>query len=46
MADTASYYHAAYLVAAVLYVVYTVSLIVRRRGVQARLVALQRGESR
>ena len=46
MADTASYYHAAYLVAAVLYVVYTVSLIVRRRGVQARLVALKRGDSR
>lgn len=43
MADTASYYHAAYIVAAVLYVAYGVSLIVRRRRVRSRLAALQQG---
>ena len=41
MIDTASYYHAAYLVAAVLYVGYAASLIVRRRRVRARLAELQ-----
>lgn len=46
MADTASYYYAAYIVAGVLYAGYTVSLIVRRRSVRARLAALQRGDSR
>ncbi|HEY2065899.1 MAG TPA: hypothetical protein VGG84_08050 [Gemmatimonadaceae bacterium] len=46
MADTASYYHAAYIVAAILYVAYGASLIVRRRQVRARLAALQRSESR
>ena len=46
MADTAAYYHAAYLVAGVLYVAYAVSLIVRRRRTSARLAALQRGSLR
>jgi hypothetical protein len=40
MADTASFYHAAYIVASVLYVLYTASLVVRRRAVRARLDAL------
>jgi hypothetical protein len=40
MADTASFYHAAYVVAGVLYVLYAASLIVRRRAVRARLDAL------
>jgi hypothetical protein len=40
MADTASFYHAAYIVAAVLYVVYAASLIVRRHAVRARLDTL------
>lgn len=44
MADTAGYYHAAYIVGAVLYVLYTVSLVVRRRRVQARLGALARSD--
>ena len=42
MADTASYYYAAYIVAGVLYVLYAVSLFVRRRGVAARLAAMER----
>ena len=46
MADTAGYYHAAYIVAGVLYVLYTVSLVVRRRKVQARLAALARSDER
>lgn len=46
MADTAGYYHAAYIVAGVLYVLYTVSLVVRRRAVQARLAALARSDER
>jgi hypothetical protein len=46
MADTAGYYHAAYIVAGVLYVLYTVSLVVRRRTVQARLAALARSDER
>ncbi|MBA3673037.1 MAG: hypothetical protein H0W68_13595 [Gemmatimonadaceae bacterium] len=37
MVDTAAYYHAAYIAAAVLYVGYAVSLVVRRRKVLARL---------
>jgi hypothetical protein len=44
MIDTSSYYHAAYVVAGVLYVAYAASLIVRRRRVRARLAALGRGE--
>ncbi len=43
MADTASYYHAAYLVAAVLYAAYAVSLLIRRRNVQRRLRDLEGG---
>jgi len=43
MAQTAGYFHAAYIVAGVLYVLYTVSLVVRRRRVLDRLDALERG---
>ena len=46
MAQTAGYYHAAYLVAGVLYVLYTVSLVVRRRSVLARIAALERSGGR
>jgi hypothetical protein len=46
MADTAAYYHAAYVVAGVLYVLYTVSLAARRRRVRERLAALERGDDR
>ena len=45
MADTGTYYHAAYIVAAVLYVLYTVSLVARRRAVRARLAAVERGDA-
>ena len=45
MADTAGYYHAAYLVAGVLYVLYAVSLASRRRKVRDRLSALDRGHA-
>jgi hypothetical protein len=41
--DTSAYYHAAYVVAGVLYVAYAASLVIRRRRVQARLAALERG---
>ena len=44
MADTASYYHAGYIVAAVLYLAYGASLIGRRRRVRSRLAALQQGD--
>ncbi len=40
MADTAGYYHAAYLVAAVLYSAYAWSLVSRRRRVLRRLAEL------
>jgi hypothetical protein len=43
MAQTAGYFHAAYIVAGVLYVLYTASLIVRRRRVLRRLGALRHG---
>ena len=46
MADTASYYHAAYIVAGVLYLGYALSLVMRRRRVRARLAALDRGAAR
>jgi hypothetical protein len=46
MAETAGYFHAAYIVAGALYVLYTVSLIVRRRRVLARLDELERGAGR
>ena len=46
MAQTPGYYHAAYIVAGALYVLYTVSLIVRRRRVLARLDELERGAGR
>ena len=42
MADTSSYYHAAYVVAGVLYVLYAVSLVVRRRAVSVRLSEIER----
>jgi hypothetical protein len=44
MADTAGYYHAAYVVAGVLYALYTMSLVSRRRRVRDRLAALERGD--
>jgi hypothetical protein len=43
MADTTGYYHAAYIVAGVLYVLYAVSLVTRRRRVLERLEALEQG---
>ena len=43
MADTASYYYAAYIAAGLMFVLYAVSLVVRRRRVGKRLDAL-RGE--
>jgi hypothetical protein len=46
MADTAAYYHAAYIVGGVLYILYTVSLMSRRRRVHDRLAALERGDDR
>ena len=46
MAQTAGYFHAAYIVAGSLYVLYTVSLVVRRRRVLQRIAALQRGAER
>jgi hypothetical protein len=46
MAETAGYYHAAYIVAGVLYVLYAVSLASRRRRVRDRLAALERGDVR
>ncbi len=42
MAETGGYFHAAYLVAGVLYLLYAASLLVRRRTVLARLAALER----
>jgi hypothetical protein len=45
MADTAAYYHAAYVVAGVLYALYAASLVSRRRAVRARLAALERGDA-
>ncbi len=46
MANTGAYYHAAYAVAGVLYVLYAVSLVARRRTVRARLAAMHRGDAR
>ena len=46
MAQTAGYYHAAYIVAAAIYVLYTVSLAMRRKKVLARLAALERSSER
>jgi hypothetical protein len=40
MAETSPYYHAAYIVAGVLYVLYAFSLVSRRRKVRDRLSAL------
>ncbi len=46
MAQTAGYFHAAYIVAGTVYVLYTLSLVVRRRRVLQRIAALQRGAER
>jgi hypothetical protein len=46
MADTTAYYHAAYIVAGVLYVLYAASLVWRRRTVRNRLAALENGDDR
>ncbi|HEX2677523.1 MAG TPA: hypothetical protein VHM19_12805 [Polyangiales bacterium] len=45
MAETAGYFRAAYVVAGVLYVLYTVSLVVRRRRVLQRLDAIERAST-
>ena len=45
MAQTAGFYHAAYIVAGVLYVLYTVSLVVRRRRVLQRLDDIERASA-
>ena len=42
MADTGKYFVAAYIVAALIYSTYTISLIVRANRVRARLAALDR----
>ena len=42
MALTGAYFHAAYVVGAVLYVAYAASLVSRRRRVLRRLAALER----
>ena len=41
MADTGAYFHAAYVVGAVLYVAYVASLVSRRRRVLRRLAELE-----
>ena len=41
MADTSAYFHAAYIVAALLYVAYAVNLVSRRRRVLRRLAELE-----
>ena len=46
MAQTAGYFHAAYIVAGALYVLYTMSLVVRRHRVLARLAALEQRTER
>jgi len=46
MADTAGYYHAAYLVAGVLYLLYAASLIARRRTIRDRLARRGDGDAR
>ena len=46
MADTAGYYHAAYIVAGVLYLLYAASLITRRRTIRHRLARLGDGDAR
>lgn len=46
MAQTAGYFHAAYIAAGVLYVLYTASLVVRRRRVLRRLADLELGANR
>jgi len=46
MAQTAGYFHAAYIVAGTVYVLYTLSLVVRRLRVLQRIAALQRGAER
>lgn len=46
MVDTTAYYHAAYIVGGVLYLLYAVSLVVRRRRVLDRLAALDRRADR
>jgi hypothetical protein len=46
VAETSVYYHAAYIVAGALYVLYAISLVVRRRRVLERLAALGRDAKR
>jgi hypothetical protein len=43
MVDSSAYYHAAYTTAGLMYLIYAISLVVRRRRVQQRLDALERG---
>ena len=42
--DNGVYYHVAYVVAAVVYVSYAISLAVRRRNLEARLEKLSAGD--
>jgi len=46
MVDSGAYFHAAYTAAGLLYLLYAVSLIVRRRRVLARLDELERRADR
>lgn len=46
MAQTGFYYHAAYIVAGVIYVLYTLSLWRRSASVQKRRAALDAGAAR
>ena len=43
--DNGFYYHAAYIVVAIVYSLYTVSLITRRRALERRLAAMQASPS-
>lgn len=45
MAETAGYFHAAYIIAGVLYVLYAVSLVARRRQALRRLDELEHGDA-
>ena len=46
MVDSGAYYHAAYIAAGLLYLLYAVSLVVRRRRVLQRLETVERSAGR
>jgi hypothetical protein len=46
MVDSSAYYHAAYTTAGLMYLIYAISLVLRRRRVLARLDALERTTER